>query len=411
MKKNISFLKTLFFPLACLVALCIAAALFSNNLGTVIESSILKEKGANSLINLFLETQKPLFGIGKFLLFVIGILFLRKINFNKIFRFCLVFLGAVLILSISLFRSSKIGYCMTTQFCPPILLFLGWAYVNQITQRLEGMKYYFALNGVASLIALPSYFVFQALIAMTGSLSSTSPILLAPALACLGIIWLCDHWIQNQSKDRVQIEETPLPSPNPWSSAFLLGFIFVSLTLMNILNAPAFQSHIKTSTTSISEYPAVMLNHGIVVRIGIIMLTILSLFVGPKLLDRKGWKFSILIAPILGACALIAFLCMPPQWGYTFYETALKSVKEAWVFPLIQIAILCSPQKDRFFTQALTFLVFSPLISWGAGWITMGTLGVSVLSFVILGLMAVCSTLMGKNNPLLSHQNNETTPA
>ncbi len=112
-----------------------------------------------------------------------------------------------------------------------------------------------------------------------------------------------------------------------------------------------------------------------------------------------------LIAPISGAIAISAALISSQPWAEPASRFILRGFEFAWIFPLVQIAFLSYPQKDRFAIQAYAFLVIAPLLEWGTEWLKLGTPAAPLASFAILGFMTLCVVILAKNNKSLTVRN------
>ena len=98
-----------------------------------------------------------------------------------------------------------------------------------------------------------------------------------------------------------------------------------------------------------------------------------------------------MLVPAFGSLAIFVLCFGPLMWGHSLSQAILKGIEYAWVVPLVQIAFLWYPQKDRFLVQASVCLVISPLFEWGAGFLNFGSFVSLTISFAILGLMSVCA--------------------
>ncbi len=165
----------LFWPFALLLAFLGVASMLSLQMGMWIGSGLVK------------EVPKYVLEVTSIGLFVVLILVFGKKDFRKIF-FSSLILIALLFVGSFFAPPSIVPYFFMIFFCPKLLPVLGWCYVNQIADKLEGMKYYFALIFVSGLIMFP-------FTAMPFFLNFGPSMMLSSALVCLGLVLLFDYWI------------------------------------------------------------------------------------------------------------------------------------------------------------------------------------------------------------------------
>ncbi len=140
-----------------------------------------------------------------------------------------------------------------------------------------------------------------------------------------------------------------------------LSILLSGFTLVHSLNGPAIREAMGSLT------PDVMGKQAMMIGFGIIFLAILSLILGPWLVQKKGWKFCVTSSLILGvlATALSLFYAKPLfTAGEQIFLTGLEYV---WITPLIQMAFLSYEKKERLRTQGWVFLVAAPLLELAAG--------------------------------------------
>ena len=80
------------------------------------------------------------------------------------------------------------------------------------------------------------------------------------------------------------------------------------------------------------------------------------------------------------------------------------------MFPLLQIAFLSFPVKERFLAQAWVFLAVSPLLEWSWKWLQLDASGILSVSFVIIACMAVSIWALGKQKYQISSSTSDLLP-
>ena len=325
MVKSTPFLKTFFLPFACLLALMGIASTLSYKIGAHVREFMMVGGSDPASSNGWLYVISiAMFGAGLF--------YLRKINFKRIFKIGLIGVGALLLLSV-IVRGTELAYFIAAICCPKILFLLSWAYVNQLTSQKEGAQYYFALGCVASLgIGLINF--IPGLVSVSSSFYPA--LLLVTSLICLALAWVCNLWIHRKGRERVQPENTPSSFSNSsWKPIAMLALLLTGFQLLPNLNSTSFIAQMKTLFNSRSaDYMTFMGIHSLVIGLGSLLFLIASLFVGPRLLSNKGWKFSLLVAPALGVVAVLALLISQKPFVHTFSQVIFKGVYYAWIFPL-----------------------------------------------------------------------------
>jgi hypothetical protein len=103
-----------------------------------------------------------------------------------------------------------------------------------------------------------------------------------------------------------------------------------------------------------------------------------------------------MMLPILGLFAILAPKISSSPFAYTLEQILLKGLDYAWMFPIIQIAFLFLPLKERFLAQAFVFLAISPLLEWGCKWLQLDSSGILAVSLFILLCMALSIWVFGK---------------
>lgn len=387
-----SFLKKLFLPLALFLALVNLVSVQSIHLRNIFQTNALS-KGVD-YTGFFQNAE--LFSVAIFALLIWSV---RKVNFRKIFYSTLLLVALLLIGSV-LMGDTKISCFITGIFCSQLLLFIGWAYVNQIFNLSQGAKSYFALNFVVGLLLTPLSFIKMT--ELVTPISSWSPLFVS--LVALGLIWACDRWIQSKLKDFKPDLSSVAPSGFA-KTTLSLGLMISALNLAFFLISFSFKSGMVKNLVNVNDYAGMMGNYALMSGISILAFTLLSLWVGPKILQTQGWRKAFLIAPALGLLATLGVILKPVPIASLIDMSLLKSLQYAWIFPLIQIAFLTYPLRLRVFIQACVVLVFAPLFEVAVPFIMM--LGIDswvepLLSLVILGLMGWCAWWIGKKNRSLS---------
>ncbi len=391
--------KKLFLPLTCLLILIGGASTLLHQLGSFILSFLIIEK-----INPI--SLKPWMELGSLLFFAIVILFLRNVSFKKIFRAALLMTILLTISSVFLFPNTSASYFILTIFCSKVLFFLGWAYANQITTQVEGTKYYFALNFITQWLLIPFALIPTGLIFTWGTAHTSTPFLAGFTLLILGLVWLCDRWVSKRTTDKISPENiNPVSSSSKWLSMISLAGLASGMTLISNLNQPSIKAYFIKLAPTANEFAALTAHYLTIVGIGTFALSILSLLIGPRLLQSKGWKLTMLIAPAVGVVAiLVTFINFLP-FGFPSQRALLRALSDSWIFPLIHVALLNYSQKDRFLIQAYVFLVFSPLLTnltpgiplaWGTKILQVASFPITITSFAILGLMTACAWIVAK---------------
>lgn len=389
--------KKLFLPFLCFLLCINTSASLSFELGRNVEHALVQKGVPFNAIQTWVHLISCLF-------FLALMLILRKIRFETLFKSCLVSIALVLPISIYLLSSSPLSYFLTSLFSYPILTFLGWAYINQITEVSEGKKYYFLLLCLISIIytciAVP-----LTIVSRLGSSFPSFPLLLG-VWACLSLAWACHRWIQKKAPKRIAAQKTLIAAPSPWPSLILFSILVIGFKLILSLNAPLFGSYIEhAAASSPSEYSSFLGKHAFYSGLGILVIFILSPIVGPSLLRAKGWKFCMFLIPLFGLAALLAPRISSNHFAYTFEQILLKGLDYSWLFPLLQVAFLCFPVQERFLAQAWVFLALAPLLEWGLKWLQLDSSGILAVSLVVLVCMAASIWTLAKLKPTIIEKN------
>jgi hypothetical protein len=386
--------RKLLLPFLCFLLCINTAASLSFELGRNIEHSLV-QKGIP-----FLAVQTWV-NLLSYLFFAALALLVRKVRFITVFKISLIAISLILPISVYLLSFSPLSYFLTALFSHPVLSFLGWAYINQITKVSEGKKYYFLLLCLSTAffmtIAIP-----LTVVSRLGTSFSSLPLLLGTWL-CLGLTWRCNGWIQKRSPDCIPHQQATITFPRLWPTLILFSILFVGFKLILSLNAPLFGSYIEYAATSApSEYNSFLGKHAFFSGLGILGIFILAPLLGPRLLRIKGWRFCMLLLPIFGLIAITVPQINSSPFSYTFEQTLFKGLDYSWTFPLIQIAFLCFPLQERFLAQTWVFLAIAPLLEWGLRWLQLDPSGILAVSVVILVCMAASIWTLAKFRPAIT---------
>jgi MFS family permease len=176
----------------------------------------------------------------------------------------------------------------------------------------------------------------------------------------------------------------------------------VGLQLVINLHAPAFKELVITSSSSTNESAAYMGRYAMIAGISTLLLSLISLFIGPQLLRSKGWRFSTLIAPLLGIIGTFTLLVHPLLSSYMMQQVALRALEYGWMVPLVQIAFLTYSQSERFLIQGCALLVIAPLLHLGTQLVQLNISSPFLISFFIFALMIAATLIIVKKNRTLS---------
>lgn len=391
MKKNSDFIKKLFFPLICLISMTGIASKLAAETGQMMQN-FMSIEGKNIPV-------KTLWELGSIFFFAAAIFTFRNINPLKIFRYSLAAIAISILSSVFIFPNTATSCLLLTFVSPKLLSFLGCAYINQIATLLEGRKYFFALICIASLFSSLSAILPTILLLKTGSAHMIIPYLVTITLLALCLTWLCDRWISSRFNDE-ELENTPVSVSKTWIPTLLLAFIASGILIVTNLYQPAIKMFVKNQFTSPQLYAngmaKILFQSGFT---GIIISILISFWIGPRILARKGWTFTAILAPFVGIAITLCLMLLPTPIGIPAWRALTGALASEWIFPLLQIAFLYYPKKTRFFMQAWVSLIFLPLIIQGTKWVVsleglfnpvIGTLPISIASFVVFSLMMVC---------------------
>ncbi len=389
-----------------------AAATLSQEFGNVIQTIMTREGSEFVASNQVMK-------LASVAIFACFIFLIESIPFRKIFLFCSAFSFLLLFSSIFIFQRSNATYFITSVFCPSILPLLGWAYINQMLSPVEGIKYYFLLNAIVGLAITPFRLISSTLLKY--GLSDNSDSLLSPLwllilfsliALCFALVWTCDRWIYKKFYRGEQQQKIAIAPNKSWTSILLLAVILSSLKQVTLLNGALVKTKIQEITGSMREYLIMMHSHVSMMGIGIFILVLLSLFIGPRILQSKGWRFGILITPVIAGLAIIMVLITPNPFILHSEQAILNGLESAWIFPLIQVAFLYYVRKSRFVIQAWIFLVVAPIIELGFRFakrgleiLNIGWIGDIVSAFFILGIMILSAFLLTRGDKTLSRVN------
>lgn len=313
------------------------------------------------------------------------IFLVRNRDLRKIFRLTLAIISILLILSVFVFDRSKISYFITVIFCPTIFLFIGWAYINQMATMVEGIKYYFAFNFITNFVS-PQFSLIPWVL-------FNKYIMLFIALSCLGFAFALDKFIFSKF---YKTENKQLTAFLTLKTVFALSIILSGIRLFSIITSHAFQERIVKAATSAVAYGNMIGDYMLALKITILLLTALSIFVGQRIILAKGWRFGVMIAPILAILLTIITLAIEKPIVLIISETILKSLRIAWLIPMVQIALLSYDKNKRFALQACIFLVISPLLELGAEKIIVGKELSLLISLIIFALMIASTSIVNK---------------
>ncbi len=388
--------KKLFFPLLCLLLCINTSTSLTFELGRNIEHSLVQKGIPFLAIQTWVHFLSCLF-------FVALVLILRKIRFELLFKTALLSIAIALPISVYLLSSSPLSYFLTSLFSHSILTFLGWAYINQITKVSEGKKYYFILLCLSTVVFM-IFAIPLTIFSRLGPAFSSLPLLLG-TWGCLALTWLCDCWIRKKSPDRIPLQKAIIAFPRPWPSLILFSILFVGFKLILSLNAPLFGSYIEhAAAVSPSEYNSFLGKHAFFSGLGILVIFILAPVIGPRLLKIKGWQFCMFLLPVFGLIALLIPQILSNPFSYTCEQTLFKGLDYSWLFPLLQIAFLCFPLRERFLAQAWVCLALAPLLEWGMKWLQLDASGILAVSIVILICMTASIWTLAKLKPAITEK-------
>lgn len=390
MVKDWIFFKRLFFPLTCMLVLMGIVSGFSHDLASHF-LVLIKAAGADA------AQFKWWTEVGTILFFTASLLFLRTFDFSTIFKGSLALIAILLIACLYFFQNPWISYVGTT-FCSKLSLILGWGYLNQITNPQDGSRYYFLLATVSGIL-LTLARITPLFIVGTVQASPYLPMLLLICLAALTLTLPIDQWIQRDLTDK---ETFPPLTIQPVNIAFVIGslaIVFGGLKMLDSLNNPWFVTQMRTIFDTAITYSKGMEQHKKFLSTGILIISVLSVFLGPLALKKTGWRWSLLAAPIVGFISLLLLRFYPQIQSHSVSQTLLKSVESCWVFPLIQIAVLTYLKKDRFFIQGMIFLSLVPLLQLIANLYQGPILLPSIL--VLLSQVVATTTLANSNQALV----------
>jgi hypothetical protein len=409
MENNSYFIKKLLFPLLCLVSALGIASQLIGEAGQMMQT-FMNVKGSEIAV-------KELWELGSILLFALTIFGLRNANPLKIFRYSLGAISLLIFSSIFIFPKTQATYLILTCICPKFLTFLGWAYINQVTTELEAKKYYFPLFGIATFLPASTHMIPTALLLGFGSIHLIIPFLGMISWLFVLLAWVCDRWISKKSA-RNPSENSAFNGVNPWKATLMLTVIASTWPIITILNQPAIKAYLKSQIHSVHSYADLMANTSFISGIGgLILSMLLSFWIGPRVLARKGWTFAVANAPLAGMVATLLFMTVPPLLGIPLHRALMAGFLSSWIFPLLQIAYLNYPPKTRFFMQGFVSLVAVPLLVQSAKWLSLllrknvvssiGALPTSIAAFAIFGLMMICALKMKKITNIFKYEQNQ----
>ena len=383
-KETTFFLTKLFLPFALLLSFMSIAALFAQQLGSVAEAELIAAGKSPAF-----KAWSVLAGIP---IFALLIALVRKTSFQTLFLYGLGVIGILLIASMFTFSQTVPAYFIPAIVCTQLLPLLAWASINQIATRLEGMRYYFAINCVAGLLIAPTLFIpWERL-----SESATYMHFLLFGIAFfLTASWLVHRWIHLTLAGAGREEDTTVLSSTQWPLILSLAVIAAAIKIATLLSNSLFKDTLQQST-SLPEYTATMAQHASLLGAGVLLFLFVSIFIGPLLLQAKGWCFTVLIAPLIAALSIFAItIDLQPQF-FTLQQVILRGLQLAWIIPLIQIAFLSLPKTNRFLVQAWVFLVIAPLLELPFRFISLGQAATAIVSLIIFAVMTGTAIAMSR---------------
>jgi hypothetical protein len=346
------------------------------------------------------STLEQTFQLTSIVTFAALIVLLRNIDFKMIFRATVVFSGLAMLIGGSLFPNSLITYFLIAFFCPKALLLLGWAYINQMANKHEGIRYYFALNFMAGILVCFINIVSQILFVWLFNSGNATVLPSLPAwfgIICLVLVWIFDRIIHKRMNENEEAENT-LTTQIKWLPVTCLGIIASGLSVVYKINQPEFTAQMKKLFATNHEYICSIPRYSVISGCAILCFSAFTMFIGPKIVEKKGWKYAVLIAPIAVFLAILLSSAKITTWTFPVGQLITQFSNKAWIILLVQIAFLSYAKKTRFYLQAWTFLVVAALIEFGFAFANLGHMAASIASCVILALMVASTYILSKPN-------------
>lgn len=400
MEKTSSFFQRKFLLYAFILVSLGIAATFSSQVGVHIRNVLTMRESTNApALSVDLDSTNG-FKIWSALFFAVGIYAIRNINFTYIFRGGLLVSALLLTLTACFFDKSLFSCYIIVIVCSNILTFLGWTYVNQMVTQSEGKKYYFALNCIAfiAILAAANGGLFLMRDAFTSPSYPTK--MLAASLVFIGVSLFCERSIHKGPTSPLSEEPT---SSGIWTPILSLSILVAGIKIITGFESRFFRSAVNALIkTSPEEGCAAIGIHFIIVGIGTSLLALLSMFVGPLLVRKRGWKGSLLFASGLCALATLPVLFCSSIFAYTANQVLLNGIMYSLIYPLVEICLICLAVKNRFLVRGMVYLVITPLLLQGVPLLNVSLATTHLLDFVVLGLMALCAVVMARKNSALS---------
>jgi ATP/ADP translocase len=383
----------LFFPFTCLLGLIVSAAELSNQLGLMTQVS-------SRLNNIDIFNLDQALQLTSIAIFAVLIVLLRNVEFKIIFKTTVVFSALALLIGTYLFPNSLITYFLASFFCSKALALLGWAYINQMAKKNEGIKYYFALSFAAGIITafITNGMNFFFIELINREIQTVySPLFAWTGIICLGLVWVCDRVIRKRM-DENEVAENTLVAQSEWLTVICLGIIACGFKVIYKLTQPEFKAQAKKLFVTGQEYCSFMETYCLVLGCAMLCFSALSIFIGPKIVEKKGWKYAALIAPLAMFIAIVLSTAKITTWTFPMVQVMTQIFNQAWIFLLVQITFLSYAKKTRFSLQAWTFLVVAALIEFAFAFANLGHTAASIASYVILALMVASTYILSKPN-------------
>jgi ATP:ADP antiporter, AAA family len=254
---------------------------------------------------------------------------------------------------------------LSATFSSSLLLVMVWGFINQVTRFTEAMKFYIALLFLADLSRLSEFLIIKVVNIYTSPEACYLMVVVCLAAAWGIFTWTCrrlpvERW-QDDTND-------PKSQRNYFCAILAFGLLIAGLMIVKqysftILNA-LLQLRADTDFDLGTFYAQIASAAGVVALI----VTALSLVLGPWLLHKWGWGMTALIPPlaVLGTLLVIVlggrYQLMPVSYiGY--HQGLLAGLKGALLIPLIQMAYIFFPKSYRFQLNGWSTLIAAPIIS------------------------------------------------
>ena len=257
---------------------------------------------------------------------------------------------------------------------PALFSVIVWAFINQVSEFSEAVKYYIPL---AFLSALPSFLLFSTRFFSSVTQSSAADharfliigAIISIALAVVIFKWAChrlpiERWLPDKKESSLLQRTSPILS---------LALALAGFGLIKAFFNVSFKTQMQTLSSPPTDYTLILRNFLKTGAIGSVIIGAICVFAGPWLLKRFGWRKTVFIAPLLVLGSILLFVFGIP-FDYSLltlakiHEVILMGLRMGLLMPLLQIVYLSVPKEWRFRTKGWAELVVAPIfISIGNG--------------------------------------------